>query len=117
MRRILSKMNIAIACLSETLDFSKLASPQWDIIQIRYPETSNLLHKILGVPERGHLSDTFAQLGLGQLSFTDWIKALVGMAVHTWVFQSSFPTSLTSPEKSLEILGSILDGKGEFSAS
>lgn len=117
MRRILSKMNIAVACLSEALDFGTLASPQWDIIQVRYPETSGLLHKVLGVPEKGRLSDTFAQLGLGQLSFTDWIKALVGMAIHTWVFQSAFPKCLTSPEKSLEILGSILDGKGKFSAS
>ena len=112
MSRILSKMNIAVASISDAVDFNNLACPQWDAIQVRYPETSILLHDILGLSEKGSLSHSLAMLGLGELSFTDIIKALIGRAIHNWVFQSSFPTSLTSPDKSVAILERILDEKG-----
>jgi hypothetical protein len=114
MRKLLAKMNIATGSISEALDFGALACPQWDLIQVRYPETSLLLHDIFGVPTKGQLSVKFALLGLGRLRLSDWINALTGMAIHSWVLKSKFPTCLTRPDESQVCLQELLVENGNL---
>jgi len=106
-------MNTAAGSMSEVLDYSTCVAPQWDIIQARYQQTSNLLHGVFGMSTKGLLSDKLARSGLGRVNFSDLILALAGMAIHTWVFQSPFPKCLTRPERSIRLLEELLDEKGK----
>lgn len=116
MKRILEKVNDIVACLYQGLDLSTLPYPQFDVIELRCPTTPTLVHKAMGLSEKfpGSLSNKLAMLGVrGQISLADLLHSMIGTAIYTWVFLSSFPTSLTRPDKSLGFLEGILDDKGD----
>jgi len=104
MEVIRSNIDAVIKVISSRKALDDLRPLQLDQIP-KYPPTSTLLRCILGPSENVSLS---APLGLDQLHL---IKALIGRAVHDWVFGSHFPASLYKRDKTLEIIKGVLDKK------
>jgi len=108
MQDIWDKMNEVIGTISSMINLKDIPHPQLDLIQKQSPSTSILLHHALSLPQNGSLSDKLALLGLGQLNLADWLRALIGIAIHDWVFKSGFPQSLCCPNTTIEMFDRAL---------